>query len=78
MKYQIECGTIADFVEAKNHEIAFKKLVKKYKNPPLAKLMRFREVDEENQPLRNPHFGKSDIGKWKYQNPIAILRIKKK
>ena len=70
MKYEIQCGVIDEVVEAKNHEIAFKHLVKKYNPRTLGMLMRFRELDRFNRPLRKE---KTDSGRWKYQNPLAIL-----
>ena len=80
MKYEIQCGVIDEVIEAKNHEVAFKKLIKKYQPKFLAILMRFRELDRFNRPLRiiDPKTDRrTDSGKWKYQNPLAILNIKR-
>lgn len=78
MKYQIECGLISqNLIEAKNHEIAFRRIVKN--SPNLSKnlgfLMRFREVDEFGKPAKSAYFTRlnKDSGKWKYQDPLAIL-----
>mgnify|MGYP001616339685 CR=1 FL=1 len=70
MKYEIQCGVIDEVVEAKNHELAFKALVRKYQPKSLALLMRFRELDEFNRPVKSKG---SNLGRWKYQNPLAIL-----
>ena len=75
--YEIQCGAINGYSEGRNHETAFRKAVKElkhYKSFYLAKLMRFREVDFLGKPFK----GIGKVGKWKYQNPLSILRIKKK
>ena len=77
-KYEIQSGDINGIFEGKTHENAFKEAVgwfhhKTKKYPKLGLLARFREIEIAGQPIKKSR--KNDLGKWKYQDPLAILNL---
>lgn len=78
MRFQIQCGQISEFIEAKNHETAFRKIVRKLKPETLGMLMRFRMVGYNNKPLKFHRAKGEQRGLWKYQDPLVILNNPKK
>lgn len=66
--YQIECGGIQGFCEAKNEAVAFRKAVRlnKIKRRDWGELVRFREVVLDK-------FEIVKRGKWFYQKPQSLL-----
>ena len=80
IKYEIQCGTISGICSAINYDIAFKKLLRKNKNPILVRLVRFREISEYKcfHRIKNCICKPREWGKWKYQNPLSILGEKEK